>query len=112
MNIHTPQPKTIALSARYQRLLDLADGTRDAREIGASLGWTVKTVHEYAARLRRMGHYPRFRRSGNFSGLQFVQCLPNDVQAWIARQVPEGCTPGDLLRAIIIDAYQAEQDAA
>ncbi len=37
--------------------------------------------------------------------------LPEEKQEWLVRQAPKGGTVADVIRAIIIDAYEEENDA-
>ena len=40
--------------------------------------------------------------------IQMVAGLPEPVQDWLINSIPEGATLTDMLRAIIIDAYDEE----
>lgn len=37
--------------------------------------------------------------------MQLAASLPDDMQHWLAAQIPEGATLSDAVRAIITDAY-------
>lgn len=40
--------------------------------------------------------------------VQLVVSLPEPVQDWLIDAIPEGATLSDILRAIVIDAYNEE----
>ena len=66
----------------------------------------VTVTHAARHRFARLGFEATGENIKAGCGLmQLAAGLPDDMQRWLAAQIPEGATLSDAVRAIIIDAY-------
>lgn len=105
------RPIETALTPMQARVLRLADGTRSQSEIALMIGTTAGGVSSAVARMRGKGYVARFRR-GNQDVPRLdavINTLPDDARAWLLAQVPDGATLADVLRAIVVDAFEDDR---
>ena len=78
------------------------------KDIEKKLGLTAKAVQAHIERMRRDPRYhmvapPSVRDRG-----LAIYGLPKEIAQWLLSQVPEGSSPRDVIRSIIVDAYHEE----
>lgn len=96
------------------RLMELADGRLSRAEVASRLGYTrnglCATLHQ--ARLQKQK--PRFlvrRQGGSVTIAALVRSLPGTVRVWFEGEISAGGCQADAVRALVVEAYNAEQDA-
>lgn len=113
------------LSEKTKRILALADGTMTATEIAATLGVTQDAVRKVISRAVAHGDnygfkkiydgssaYTKYSRGDWRCGggmIELVNSLEPDVQDWLVAQITNGSTMADIIRAIVVDAYNEER---
>lgn len=87
-----------SLTARAETML--RDGV-EPEAVAAETGMKLSSVWKIRSEI---GLGPTRERGA----IAIVEDLPADVRAWVRKQLPEGATMAELLRAFIIDAYHEE----
>jgi transposase len=79
-------------------------------------GYSRKAVSEIMdVSVWNVGCYATYARRKGISYMPdmdaaLLKHLPPKVSAWLRQQIPEGATVGDVLRAIVIDAYHDDME--
>lgn len=110
---------------RVDRMLEI-DPTLTAEQIGMLIGITTDQAREAARRARERGIVVRpapTHRGESFDTMltrghikagggvaQLMRGLPVEAQMWVIGQIPEGATCADVIRAIVVDAFNEERD--
>jgi hypothetical protein len=96
--MNKPKPK-------YMIAVELLREGHSRNSVSEIMGVSVWNVGCYATYARRKGisYMPDMDAA-------LLKHLPPKVSAWLRKQVPENSTVGDVLRAIVIDAYNDEME--
>ena len=73
------------------------------RDIAELLNMSVANVHNHIKYARSIGVEARFDR-----GRILLSRAPPYIERWLREQAPEGATAGDIILAILNDAYNEE----
>jgi len=92
-----------AYGSTTKLIFDLASQGMTANQIIAATGVPAGTLRTLASRhgLRFGAKRPR---------VSVHMALPREVDQWLRRQVPQGADLSDLVAAIILDAYNEENE--
>jgi hypothetical protein len=90
---------------KYMEAVTLLREGYSRKAVADIMGVSVWNVGSYArcARKKGISYMPDVE-------LAIVKHLPPNVASWLRKQVPEGATVGDVLRAIVIDTYNDEME--
>lgn len=103
------RPRNTTPSPLQARVLVMADGTMTQREIARHIGAPVGSIGTAVSHLREKGHTPIF--SGRKMDTRDVMRGLNHAQrVWLRSLVPHGGDMVDVIRAIIVDAYNEEHE--
>lgn len=117
--------------ANWRKCVQLSALGLNADEQAAALGKTRQDIMTYCSVARRqhgiMLHVPGARmneprpaiakhldiRGTPMGGIgrPFMNMLPDDVAKWLYDETPKGSTIADIVRAILVDAYNEASDA-
>ena len=75
------------------------------RDIAERLNMSVANVHNCIRYARSIGLAARFDRSRIL-----LATAPPHIERWLREQAPEGATAGDMILAILNDAYSEEME--
>lgn len=101
---------------RYKQIAPLVEQGLPATEIAVKIGLSKSYTQMLVTRGRREGKLPhgRPRRSTILDKFNIgrpraqVYNLPEEVQIWIADQMPEGSTIAEFMVACVVDQYYEE----
>lgn len=82
----------------------LCDGY-SRREIAELLNMPLRNVHNHIKYARSIGVEARFNRDR-----VLLASAPPHMEQWLRRQAPEGATAGDVILAILNDAYNEDME--
>lgn len=89
----------------YQTVAKLVCSGYRRKDIAERLGIKVTNVHNHIKYARSIGVDAQFDRN---SVLLFR--APPYIEKWLREQAPEGATAGDVILAILNDAYNEEME--
>ena len=87
----------------YQTVAEMMCNGYSRRDIAEHLGMRVTNVHNHIKYARSIGVEARFDRRRIL-----LSRAPPHIERWLRKQAPEGATAGDMILAILNDAYNEE----
>jgi transposase len=88
---------------RYRIVAEMMCDGYSRRAIAEHLGIKVTSVHNHIKYARSIGVEARFDK-----GRILLASAPPYIERWLREQAPEGATAGDMILAILNDAYNEE----
>jgi hypothetical protein len=88
---------------RYQVVVDMIHDGYSRKEIADHFGAKVYSVHNNIKYARSLGLNVRFDRER-----VLLSRAPPHIEQWLREQAPEGASVGDMILAILNDAYNEE----
>jgi hypothetical protein len=89
----------------YQTVAEMMCNGYSRRDIAEHLGMRVTNVHNHIKYARSIGVEARFDRRRIL-----LSRAPPHIERWLRKQAPEGATAGDMILAILNDAYNEEME--
>jgi len=90
---------------KYEIAVDLLREGLSRKAVAEHMGATMSHVENYIGFARRHGISITSAEKH-----ELLQRLPPEVAAWLRKQTPEGATMGDVICAIVVDAYNDEME--
>lgn len=89
----------------YQTVAKLVCSGYRRKDIAERLGMKVTNVHNHIKYARSIGVDAKFDRSK-----VLLYGAPPHIEQWLREQAPEGATAGDVILAILNDAYNEDME--
>jgi len=89
----------------YQTVAKLVCSGYRRKDIAERLGMKVTNVHNHIKYARSIGVDAKFDRSK-----VLLYRAPPHIEQWLREQAPEGATAGDVILAILNDAYNEDME--
>lgn len=89
----------------YQTVVNMVCDGYSRKDIAEHLGIRVNSVHNHIKYARSIGVDAKFDRSK-----VLLYRAPPHIEKWLCKQAPEGATAGDMILAILNDAYNEDMD--
>ena len=89
----------------YQIVAEMICDGYSRRAIAEHLGIRVTNVHNHIKYARSIGMKARFDQSKIM-----LATAPPHIEQWLREQAPEGASVGDMILAILNDAYNEEME--
>jgi hypothetical protein len=93
------------VKAKYQLVARMLCDGYSRRVIAQRLGMNVNGVNSCIAYARSIGVAARFDRERIL-----LASAPPHIEKWLRAQVPDGATAGDVILAILNDAYSEDME--
>lgn len=90
---------------KYQIVAEMMCNGYSRRAIAEHLGIRVTNVHNHIKYAKSIGITTRFDRNKVLMGT-----APPHIEQWLRKQTPEGASAGDVILAILNDAYNEDMD--
>ena len=87
----------------YKTVAKMVCSGYSRKDIAERLGMKVINVHNHIKYARSIGVEARFDRNSIL-----LSRAPPHIERWLRAQAPEGATAGDMILAILNDAYNEE----
>lgn len=91
----------------YQTVAKLVCSGYRRKDIAEALGIKVTNVHNHIKYARSIGVDAQFNRNS-----VLLSRAPPHIEQWLREQAPEGATAGDVILAILNDAYNEDMENA
>jgi hypothetical protein len=88
---------------KYQIVVDMVRAGHSRRAIAEQLGTNVYNIHNCIKYARSLGMTVQFDMDR-----VLLATAPPHIEQWLRAQAPEGATAGDMILAILNDAYSEE----
>lgn len=89
----------------YQTVAEMMCDGYSRRDIAEHLGMRVTNVHNHIQYAKSIGMATKFNRNKILLGT-----APPHIERWLREQAPEGATAGDVILAILNDAYNEDME--
>jgi uncharacterized protein YjcR len=89
----------------YKTVAKLVCSGYRRKDIAEALGMKVTNVHNHIKYARSIGVDAQFDRNS-----VLLSRAPPHIEQWLREQAPQGATAGDVILAILNDAYNEDMD--
>ena len=89
----------------YKTVAKMVSEGYSRRDIAERLGMKVTNVHNHIKYARSIGVDAKFDRNS-----VLLSRAPPHIEKWLREQAPEGATAGDVILAILNDAYNEDME--
>lgn len=90
---------------KYQIVVEMICDGYSRRAVAEHLGIRVTNVHNHIKYAKSIGITARFNRER-----VLLATAPPHIEQWLREQAPEGATAGDVILAILNDAYNEDME--